>query len=52
MNIKFDELLSEIDNVWQKRRSYHNHVSLIGLKRVSYIPATLRKRNITTQHND
>ena len=54
MNIKFDEIFGEIDNVWQKRRVYLNHVSILRLKSSVFPTLTQRheKRNIPTQHSD
>ena len=54
MNIKFDQLLSKIDNVLQKRRVKLNNVSIIRLK--SSISQQSRNAtlqlNITTLRND
>ena len=54
MNIKLDELLSEISNVLQKRRVYLNHVSMIRLNSSDFPTFTQRyvKRNVTMQRND
>ena len=51
MNIKFDELLSEISNVLQKRRVYLNHVSL-NSSVFSTFTQRYVKRNVAMQRND
>ena len=47
MNIKFDELLSEIGNVLQKRKVYRNHVSIIAQS----VQFFLHSHNVTKQRN-